>query len=170
MKTDSLALPTVPRGRVPCWRWPPPPSPPTPIRSTRRTYRRFQVHHIGDEGGGPVQRLRGHGPARPREAGGSLGGVHDQDGQHHHRRADRDEHLKSPDFFDVAKNPTITFKSTTVTPAGKDAYKVNGNLTLRGVTKQVTLPVEFHGDGRTPGATRRSALRSRPRSTARTTA
>ena len=52
--------------------------------------------------------------------------------------ADRDKHLKSPDFFDAAKNPKITFKSTSVKKAGK-AYKLTGNLTMRGVTKSVTL-------------------------------
>ena len=59
--------------------------------------------------------------------------------------ADRDKHLKSPDFFDVEKNPEITFKSSKVTPAGKDKYNVDGTLTLRGVSKPVTLPVEFQG-------------------------
>ncbi|MFE8601877.1 YceI family protein [Archangium violaceum] len=53
----------------------------------------------------------------------------------------RDEHLKSPDFFDTAKFPTITFKSTKVEKAG-DNLKVTGDLTLHGVTKPVTLDVE----------------------------
>jgi polyisoprenoid-binding protein YceI len=62
----------------------------------------------------------------------------------------RDEHLKSPDFFDVAKYPTITFKSTAVKPAGKDAYQVTGDLTMHGVTKAITLPVTFLGEGKDP--------------------
>jgi polyisoprenoid-binding protein YceI len=62
----------------------------------------------------------------------------------------RDEHLKSPDFFDVANQPTITFKSTSVKPTGKDAYDVAGNLTMRGVTKAITLPVTFLGEGKDP--------------------
>jgi polyisoprenoid-binding protein YceI len=57
------------------------------------------------------------------------------------RSADRDGHLKSPDFFDVAKYPTITFKSTKVAKAGKDRLRVTGDLTLHGVTKPVTLEV-----------------------------
>jgi polyisoprenoid-binding protein YceI len=56
------------------------------------------------------------------------------------RESKRDEHLRSPDFFDVAKHPTITFKSTKVEKAG-DGLKVTGNLTMRGVTKPVTLDV-----------------------------
>ena len=55
--------------------------------------------------------------------------------------ADRDAHLKSPDFFDVAKYPSITFKSTKVAKAGKDQLKVTGDLTLHGVTKPVVLDV-----------------------------
>ncbi len=54
---------------------------------------------------------------------------------------DRDAHLKGPDFFDVAKYPTITFQSTKVTAAGKDKLQVAGNLTLHGVTRPVVLDV-----------------------------
>lgn len=53
----------------------------------------------------------------------------------------RDAHLKSPDFFDVAKYPTMTFKSTKVYKAG-GVVKVDGNLTLHGVTKPVTLTLD----------------------------
>lgn len=53
----------------------------------------------------------------------------------------RDKHLRGPDFFDVVKFPTMTFESTLVEP-GKDKLKVNGNLTIKGVTKQVILIVE----------------------------
>jgi polyisoprenoid-binding protein YceI len=55
--------------------------------------------------------------------------------------ADRDAHLKSADFFDAANHPAITFKSTRVEKVGKDKLKVRGDLTLRGVTKPVTLDV-----------------------------
>ena len=53
----------------------------------------------------------------------------------------RDNHLKSPDFLDVAKYPTITFKSTKIEPDGDGKWKVTGNLTLHGVTKPVVLEV-----------------------------
>lgn len=55
--------------------------------------------------------------------------------------AKRDEHLKSPDFFDTAKYPKITFVSKTVKPTGKDTFDVLGDLTMHGVTKPVTLKV-----------------------------
>ena len=65
--------------------------------------------------------------------------------------ADRDQHLRTPDFFDAPKYPEITFKSTSIKPSGKkDVYNVTGNLTMRGVTKQVTLPVAFLGFIRDP--------------------
>ncbi|MBV8816862.1 MAG: YceI family protein [Acidobacteriaceae bacterium] len=54
----------------------------------------------------------------------------------------RDTHLKSPDFLDVAEFPTIDFKSTSVTNDGEGEYKVNGTLSIHGVTKPVTLKVE----------------------------
>lgn len=54
----------------------------------------------------------------------------------------RDEHLRSADFFDVAKYPTMTFVSKKVAKAGKDKLKVTGYLTLHGVTRQVVLDVE----------------------------
>ena len=57
----------------------------------------------------------------------------------------RDKDLRSADFFDVEKYPTITFKSTRMTPKGKDAYDVTGTLTMRGVSKEITLPVSFLG-------------------------
>jgi polyisoprenoid-binding protein YceI len=60
----------------------------------------------------------------------------------------RDGHLKSPDFFNVRQYPTITFKSRSVSSAGKDTYDVNGDLTLHGVTKPVTVKVERSGGGK----------------------
>jgi polyisoprenoid-binding protein YceI len=57
------------------------------------------------------------------------------------REAQRDAHLKSADFFDVEKYPQITFKSVSVEKAGDD-LKVVGDLTIHGVTKQVTLQME----------------------------
>jgi len=62
-------------------------------------------------------------------------------GGHRHPRAERDAHLKAPDFFDVAKFPTITFKSKKIESVAPDKFKITGDLTMRGVTKEVTLDV-----------------------------
>jgi polyisoprenoid-binding protein YceI len=59
--------------------------------------------------------------------------------------AKRDEHLRGSDFFDVANHPQITFRSEKVVPLGGGHFAVSGPLTLRGVTRQVTLPVEQLG-------------------------
>lgn len=56
--------------------------------------------------------------------------------------AKRDEHLRSADFFDTARYPTVTYVSKKVEKSGKDRLKVYGDLTLRGVTRQVVLDVE----------------------------
>ncbi len=60
-------------------------------------------------------------------------------------QAQRDGHLKSPDFLDVEKYPEIAFTSTKVEPAGDKTYRVVGDLTIRGVTKPVTLEAELLG-------------------------
>lgn len=58
------------------------------------------------------------------------------------RVAARDTHLKTADFFDMEKHPTMKFVSTSIAAAGKGKYKMTGNLTLRGVTKPVTLDLD----------------------------
>lgn len=57
----------------------------------------------------------------------------------------RDNHLRSADFFDVEKYPEITFRSATVKPAGKDKFEVTGTLIMHGVSREITLPVNFGG-------------------------
>ena len=57
----------------------------------------------------------------------------------------RDNHLKSPDFFDAAKFPQIKFVSTSFVPLGDNKYTLVGNLTIREVTKAVTFDVKYGG-------------------------
>jgi polyisoprenoid-binding protein YceI len=63
---------------------------------------------------------------------------------------DRDEHLRSHDFFDVQKFPTLTFTSTGVTVKDANTLEVTGDLTLHGVTRRITIPVQVLGTARTP--------------------
>ncbi|MFS0780142.1 YceI family protein [Bacillus sp. 1P06AnD] len=62
---------------------------------------------------------------------------------------DRDNHLKSADFFDTEKYPEMTFKSTSIAGSGSD-YKVTGDLTIKDVTKPVTFDVAYNGKGTNP--------------------
>jgi polyisoprenoid-binding protein YceI len=72
---------------------------------------------------------------------------------------DRDKHLRSADFFDADKYPEITFKSTKIVATKtKNVYAVTGDLTMRGVTKRVTVPVEFGGFGKDPWGNERAGF------------
>jgi polyisoprenoid-binding protein YceI len=68
----------------------------------------------------------------------------------------RDGHLKSPDFFAVDSFPTLTFKSTKVIPGTGSDFKLVGDLTMRGVTKEVTFDCTFNGTIEAMGGTRAS--------------
>jgi len=57
----------------------------------------------------------------------------------------RDAHLRSADFFEADKHPEMTFKSTRIKPLGDERYEVTGAFTLKGVTKEITVPVTFLG-------------------------
>lgn len=63
-----------------------------------------------------------------------------------------DEHLKGADFFDAAKYPNITFKSTKVQALGKNKYKITGNLTVKDITKPVVLDAVLNKQGEHPMA------------------
>ncbi|MEA2597955.1 MAG: hypothetical protein QOF01_4424 [Thermomicrobiales bacterium] len=66
------------------------------------------------------------------------------------REEKRDAHLRSADFFNVETHPEITFKSTRVVPESSDRYKVYGDLTILGVTREVVLNTEYQGQNKTP--------------------
>ncbi len=70
---------------------------------------------------------------------------------------DRDKHLRSPDFFDVEKFPTLTFKTTAVKKT-KDGMELTGDLSIHGVTKSVTIPFEYRGSGKDPWGNTRAGF------------
>jgi polyisoprenoid-binding protein YceI len=70
----------------------------------------------------------------------------------------RDGHLKSEDFFYVEKHPDITFVSDSIEKTGESTYDVTGTLTMRGVSKRVTLPVELLGIGTDPWGNTRAGF------------
>ena len=64
--------------------------------------------------------------------------------------ADRDKHLKGPDFFNAKEFPTMSFKATRMKASDEKTYEVTGDLTIHGVTKQVTVKLERLGTGKDP--------------------
>lgn len=74
------------------------------------------------------------------------------------RNADRDEHLRSNDFFDMTTYPQITFASTAVEKVDDDTFRVTGDLTIKGVTKPVTFDLSYEGTAVDPFGNRRLGL------------
>jgi polyisoprenoid-binding protein YceI len=71
------------------------------------------------------------------------------------RQPQRDEHLRSSDFFELEKYPTITFTSTAIEHKGGNDFEVTGDLTIKDTTKSITFPLEFNGSAKDPwGGTR----------------
>ncbi len=72
--------------------------------------------------------------------------------------ADRDNHLRSPDFLDVESFPKLRFESTRVEAAGGDHYRIHCNLTIRDVTREVVLDAEYSGQAKDPWGNQRVAF------------
>jgi polyisoprenoid-binding protein YceI len=73
----------------------------------------------------------------------------------------RDEHLRSADFFDAANHPEIRFASTRVTASGDGGLTIAGELTIKGITREVVLDAELHGSGVDPWGNERVALEAK---------
>lgn len=69
----------------------------------------------------------------------------------------RDQHLRSADFFEAEKYPVITFKSIRLKSTGKDKYKVTGNLTVKGITKEVVMDLVYRGTIEHPASKKQTA-------------
>ncbi len=70
----------------------------------------------------------------------------------------RDEHLRSPDFFEVVGHPELRFESTEIRPLGEDTFEIEGDLTIRGVTNPIVLRAELQGSETDPWGNERIAL------------
>jgi polyisoprenoid-binding protein YceI len=77
------------------------------------------------------------------------------------QESQRDEHLRSPDFFEVERFPQITFESTEIRPVDEDTFEVVGELTLHGVTREITLTAELQGTETDPWGNERVGLEVR---------
>jgi polyisoprenoid-binding protein YceI len=75
--------------------------------------------------------------------------------------ADRDAHLRSADFLDVEKYPQLSFRSTRIEKVGASGYRVTGELSLHGVTREVVLDAEFSGTARDPWGNERAGFSAR---------
>ena len=71
---------------------------------------------------------------------------------------DRDDHIRSDDFLDVEKYPNITFKSKSINKGKGNDFQIVGDLTIHGVTKEVTLDAEYEGSAKDPRGNERSAF------------
>lgn len=76
-------------------------------------------------------------------------------------QAQRDEHLRGDDFFDVAANPVMTFRSTAAERTGDDTYRLTGDLTIKGVTRPVSIDIEYTGLVRDPFGNDRAGFEGR---------
>ncbi len=72
--------------------------------------------------------------------------------------ADRDGHLKSADFFDIEKHPMMTFRSTGAEALGGTSYRITGDLSILGTTKQIGIDLEFNGFAKDPFGNERAGF------------
>jgi polyisoprenoid-binding protein YceI len=103
----------------------------------------FSVRHLMISNvRGEFTKLTGSAQINPADPAKSAVEITIQAGSLNTREPQRDEHLRSSDFFDVAKYPTLTFRSKQIEALGAEDFKLTGDLTIHGVTKEVTFDVE----------------------------
>jgi polyisoprenoid-binding protein YceI len=110
----------------------------------------FQVRHLLSKVRGRFADFTGTIQFDESDAGNSKVDVTIQARSIDTAEGDRDKHLRSGDFFDVEKYPTLRFVSTSVRPRGDSTYDVAGQLTIRGVTRDVVMPASFLGTAQDP--------------------
>src|SRR3984885_15971342 len=103
----------------------------------------FSVRHLMISNvRGEFTKLTGSAQINPADPAKSTVEITIQAGSLNTREPQRDEHLRSPDFFDVAKYPTLTFTSKRIETLGAEAFNLTGDLTIHGVTKEVSFALE----------------------------
>lgn len=110
----------------------------------------FKIRHLLSKATGKFKTYTGDfdfDPAKPKDAKFS---VEIETASIFTDNDDRDKHLRSEDFFDAAKYPKITFKSTKVTPVGKEGLTIAGDLNIHGVSKPVTIDAKYLGENVDP--------------------
>ena len=107
----------------------------------------FSIRHIFAKVPGTFDKISGSVVYDPENVGGSSTQVEIQAASINTKNDRRDNHLRSADFFETEKYPTITFRSTAVKDLGGGKHELTGDLTMHGVTKPVTLAVTFLGAG-----------------------
>jgi polyisoprenoid-binding protein YceI len=105
----------------------------------------FKVRHFVSNVGGNFRKFSGTISVNPDDLAATKVEAEIDAGSIDTDNDDRDAHLKSDDFFDVENHPSITFKSTGVKVVDKTHLQITGDLTMRGVTKPVTLDAELLG-------------------------
>ena len=121
----------------------------------------FVVRHLVSKVRGQFQEFEGKIVGNPDDLTGASAEFSATVASVNTNQSDRDNHLRTSDFFDAAAYPTMSFQSTRVEKTGASTYTVHGNLTLRGVTKEVPVHVEYLGTTPDPWGNTRAGFECR---------
>jgi len=118
----------------------------------------FKIRHLVSKVSGAFKDFSGTIVGDPKEPAGASVAFTIKAASIDTLNPDRDKHLNSPDFFDTAKFPEITFKSTKIAPKGGDKYEATGIFTMHGVSKEIVVPVTFGGLAKDPWGNERAGF------------
>lgn len=118
----------------------------------------FEIRHLVSRVGGQFRDFDGTITMDPENPAGSSVRFRIDAASIDTRNERRDGHLRSEDFFAVEEHPEITFRSTSIEKTGETTYDVTGILTMRGVSKEITLPVELFGVMQDPWGNQRAGF------------
>jgi len=118
----------------------------------------FKVRHLVSKVSGSFKEFSGTIVGDPKAPAGASISLVIKTASIDTQNADRDKHLGSPDFFDAAKFPEISFKSSKITPKGGDKFEVTGTFTMHGVSKEIVVPVTFGGLAKDPWGNERAGF------------